>query len=145
MGRPRVIWVLLIPLAAFCGMVILAVVGRSLFSRPPFLIILQPAGTNTTVQFIQPVGFDGKMSVSPRFAADVSISEGFQAALTSDSVSIPGAKIEHGDVTMLPGAFHIRFGGTLFQVMSHRVVVNGQDYDWLEQPVDDGSTITVTK
>ena len=52
---------------------------------------------------------------------------------------------EHGDTTILPGAFNLRFGDTLFQVHSTRIVVNGRDYDWLVRPVDPGTAINASK
>jgi hypothetical protein len=114
---------------------------RLYFNRPPYLILLEPHGDSTLVQFIQPIGLDEKMEVSPKFKISLPTAEPFQAALTSSTVTVPDAHIEHGDITILPGAFHIRFGENLFKVLPARIIVDGQDYDWSARPVQAESVV----
>ncbi len=115
---------------------------RYYVNRPPFLLIITPADNHSIVQFIQPIGLDDKTVVSPKFLVDVEIDEPFQLALTSNKCAIPKAAIEHGDVTLLPGAFRIRFGDTTINVMPSRIIVDGKNYEWLEkspsQPISRG-------
>ncbi len=145
MASPRLIHVLTIAVLILLGFIGLSIVVRQFVIRPPFLIVLEPTAGTTVVQFIQPMGFDGRMSVSPMFKINKTISQPFQAALSSRHVTIPSAVIEHGDTTILPGDFRIRFGNDVFVVMSHRIVANGQDYNWLEQPATSEETIDVSQ
>jgi hypothetical protein len=125
-------------------LLVTAIFVRLYFNRPPYLLMLEPHGEGTLVQFIQPIGLDEKMEVSPKFKIDVPSTEPFQAVLTNSSVAVPGATIEHGDTTILPGAFHIRFGDSLFQLLPPRIIVNGQDYDWSKKPIQFDAVIPIS-
>jgi hypothetical protein len=100
-------------------------------NEPPFVLIMKPATDGgATVQFIQPHDHDGRTSASPEFHVDVELKGPFVESLDSANVAIPGAVVELGDVTLLPGAFHIKFGDDVFYVMSSRVHLKGVDYAW---------------
>jgi hypothetical protein len=107
---------------------------RHYINEPPFVLIMKPAAEGgATVQFIQPHDLEDRTSVSPEFHVDVQLEEPFIESLDSANVTIPGAVVELGDVTILPGAFHLRFGDDVFYVMSSRVHLKGVDYEWVEQ------------
>jgi hypothetical protein len=102
-------------------------------NEPPFVLIMKPAADGgTTVQIIQPHDRDGRTSASPEFHVAVDIEKPFVRALTSRHVVVPGGVIEHGDTTLMPGAFTIRFGDDVIQVMESRVHLKGMDYEWQE-------------
>ena len=117
---------IVITIAVLCGLGI-----WMHYSRPPFLILVAPYGEGATVQFIQPEGgLEGTRVVSPIFTINTPVKQAFQAELTSADVAIPGAVVEFSDTTILPGRFRIRFGDKSFDVMSSRIIVDGQDVGW---------------
>lgn len=108
--------------------------AKSIRLQPPFVMMMTPAPAGgATVQFIQPLDWNGKSAASPEFHVDVELAKPFVASLTSGNVEIPGAAVELGDVTLFPGAFHLRFGDDAMQVMSSRVHWRGKDYAWEEE------------
>ena len=103
------------------------------FHRPPFAMMMTPAADGgATVQFVQPFDWDGRRAASPEFHVDVELAGPFLESLNSASVKIPGVVVELGDVTLFPGAFHLRFGDEVMQIMESRVHWRGKDYDWVE-------------
>ena len=134
--------------STFIGLAIVAaasllanlVLLRHYINKPPFVLIMKPAVEGgATVQFIQPQNRDDRTSASPEFHVDVELQAPFIASLDSPNVTIPGAVVEHGDVTLMPGAFVLRFGDDVFQVMSSRVHLKGVDHDW--EAADEGGAV----
>jgi hypothetical protein len=112
----------------------LLIVQRHLLAGPPFVLRLEPDGEHATVQFVNPKLVSNNEIASPKFAIDTRQSAPFETKLMSSETIVPGGTIEFSDTTMLPGRFRIRFGNRVFDVMSSRIVVDGKDTDWLEQP-----------
>jgi hypothetical protein len=123
----------MLAIVAACSLLAHLVLFRHYVNKPPFVLMMRPAADGgATVQFIQPQN-RGHTTASPEFHVDVELQAPFIASLNSSNVTIPGAVVELGDVTILPGAFHLRFGDDVFYVMSSRVHLKGVDYEWVEQ------------
>jgi hypothetical protein len=125
--------IIAIAAAGFSGLGNLVLL-RYYVNRPPFLLIITPSDHGSIVQFIQPLGFDEKTVVSPKFPVGVEMDEPFIIALISPDCTIPNAAIEFADTTLLPGHFRIRFGDSTIDVMPARIIVDGKNYEWLERP-----------
>lgn len=126
--------------STFIGLAIVAaasllahlVLLRHYVNGPPFVMIMRPAANGgATVQFIQPQN-RSRTTASPEFHIDVDLQAPFITSLNSSNVTIPGAVVEFSDTTILPGAFHLRFGKEVMHVMSSRVHWKGMDYYWAE-------------
>lgn len=90
------------------------------------------------MQFIQPQKRGDRTLASPDFRVNADLQSPFIASLDSTNVTIPGAVVELGDVTVMPGVFHLRFGEDVIRVMESRIHLNGRDFEWTEA---DGSTV----
>ena len=120
-----------VAIVAACSLLAHLLLFRHYVNGPPFVVIMRPAADGgATVQFIQPRDLDERTSVSPEFHVDVKLDRPFVESLDSRRVMIPGAIVELGDTTILPGAFHLRFGKEVMYVMSSRVNWKGIDYKW---------------
>lgn len=119
-------------IVAACSLLANLVLLWQCVHKPPFVMIMRPAADGgATVQFVQPQNH-GRTTASPEFHVDVELQSPFITSLNSSNVAIPGAVVELGDVTILPGAFHLRFGKEVMYVMSSRVNWKGMDYYWAE-------------
>jgi hypothetical protein len=103
---------------------------------PPYVLVMTPAENGALLQFVQPEGASGDAEVSPLFHVDVELDAPAVRVLNSGSVEVPGGKIEFRDMTITPGAFHIRFGDDLYRVMEASVNVRGMIYGWARQGAD---------
>lgn len=112
-------------------------------NRPPFVMVMRPAADGgATLQFIQPHDLDDRTSTSPEFHVDAKLEGQVVVSLDSPHVAVPGAVVELGDVTLLPGAFQLRFGDDVMNVMSSGVHWKGRGYQWKAargDVVDDGA------
>jgi len=118
-----------VAIVAACSLLAHLLLFRHYVNGPPFVMIMRPAANGgATVQFIQPQN-RGRTTASPEFHVDVDLQAPFITSLNSSNVTIPGAVVELGDTTILPGAFHLRFGDDVFYVMSSRVNWKGMDYE----------------
>jgi|GEM_PF-2859517 len=95
-------------------------------SEPPFRMILEPAGDHAVVRFISP----GPGLSSDQFPVSLPISERQEIVLDSERVLIPGGRVVFSDTTILPGRFTIQIGDMLFEIMSSRIVLNGENLEW---------------
>jgi hypothetical protein len=64
------------------------------------------------------------------------VARAYRVELVSDDVVIPEGTIEFSDVTILPGRFRIRLGGSEFDVMEARILVDGKEHAWLSERAD---------
>lgn len=103
-------------------------------NRSPFILIIEPKGGGGVVQFIQPESSSGGELRSPRFEIAGPVSKALRIVLTSRKVEVPGAVVEHGDTTITPGAFRLRFGDRVFEVMEARIIVDSISHDWIPAP-----------
>jgi len=108
------------------GLVILGLFIINFVQGSPFQMIIQPAGSGASVQFVQP----GKQLASPLFPVAVPTSGPQIIILSSSRVTIPRGKITFCDTTLLPGRFQIQFGESQFDVMERAVIVDNREYAW---------------
>ncbi|BBO35372.1 hypothetical protein PLANPX_4984 [Lacipirellula parvula] len=100
------------------------------------MLVMTPANHGAMLQFVQPEGSGGDAEVSPLFLVDVELDAPAVRVLNSGSVEVPGGEVEFHDMTITPGAFHLRFGDDLYRVMESRVEVGGVSYEWARQGTD---------
>jgi hypothetical protein len=100
---------------------------------PPYVLAMSPAENGAMLQFVQPEGYSGGAEVSPLFLVNVELNAPAVRVLDSKSVEIPGGEIEFHDITLTPGAFHVRVGDELFRVMESRVEAGSVSYPWVPQ------------
>lgn len=100
---------------------------------PPFVVVMTPSESGALLQFVLPEGSGRDAEVSPLFHVDVELDSPIVRVLNSGSVEVPGGDIEFYDMTITPGAFHIRFGDDLYRVMEASVNVGGVSYGWVRQ------------
>jgi hypothetical protein len=105
-------------------------------NRPPFVLVMTPADNGAMLQFVQPRGRDGYAEVSPLFFVEVELDMPIVRVLDSHHVDIPNGQVELGDVTVTPGAFHIRFGEDVYRVLDSDIELRGISYDWSRQGED---------
>lgn len=120
------------------AMVILlgACLGWQSVNRPPFVLLMTPADSGAMLQFLKPRGRHGYPEISPLFLVDVNLDAPIVHVLDSHHVDIPNGQVELGDVTVTPGAFHIRFGDDVYRVLDSDVELRGKSYDWSRQGED---------
>ncbi len=118
--------------AAFTVFVIGIVAYVWLANRPAFVMVVTAGTKATTVKFVQPRGFDNPRMVSPDFLVEAAVAQSIELDIRDVEKSLPGAKIEFSDTTILPGRIRIRYCGRTFDVMSSRIIVDGVDQSWLQ-------------
>jgi hypothetical protein len=112
------------------GVAMLAMMVFPMFGNSPFVMHVTPDGTRSLVEFRYP----DEGLVSPRFEIATTIPQGYTLELASDDLQVPNGSIQFADVTVFPGQFKIRLGGSHFDVMPARIFVDGSEYDWLPAP-----------
>jgi hypothetical protein len=118
-----------VALTILIPLIITAVFVRSV-SRPHFLMSVIAQRDSTTVQFIQPLGFNNHRMVSSKFTVLTTVEHSAEFELKNVPTKLNGAVIEFSDLTIPPGRIRIRFGGRIFDVMSARIIVDGKDEVW---------------
>ncbi len=123
-------------LAIFFGAGFIALACVAMFvqaaSRPHFRMSVTVDHDSTEVQFVQPRarGEDYRL-ISPKFVVSAEVRHAIEFDMKDAASNFAEAVIEFSDMTIPPGRIRLRFGGRTFDVMSSRMIVDGQDVAWL--------------